>query len=222
MAGRSKSNTVAAAEKLRGLIFSGELEGDSSHLESELAERLGMSRTPVREASLMLAGQGLLQVRPRKGVKITSVSAQDMSEIYEVMTELECLAARRAAEMQYSAGDLQALGDSIDAMELAIKSEDRHAWADGDERFHLELVRLGGNGHIEDIVQHYNDRIRRARNLTLQLRPLPVRSNQEHRALYDALLEGDGVKAEQVHRAHRTYSRNLLTEILEQHGLGRG
>ena len=56
-----------------------------------------MSRTPVREATLMLEAQGLLEVRPRKGVRIPPISPEDMAEIYEVITELESLAAEKAA-----------------------------------------------------------------------------------------------------------------------------
>jgi len=219
MTERTKSNTIAAAEKLRGLIFSGELAADSNHLETELAERLGMSRTPVREASLMLAAQGLLQVQPRKGVRITAISAQDMAQIYEVLTELECLAVRRAAQAGLSSADLEPLGACIEQMEYAIASEDRLGWSTGDEAFHTELVRLGGNAHVEEIVRHYNDRVRRARAITLQMRPLPVKSNHDHRAVYEAILAGDGTSAEAVHRAHRTHAREMLTDLLRQSDL---
>jgi DNA-binding GntR family transcriptional regulator len=92
------SNTQRAINELRHLIFTGALPAGSDHLESELAERLGMSRTPVREAALTLDGQGLLEMRPRKGVRILPVSVEDMGEIYDVLTELESLAAEQAAK----------------------------------------------------------------------------------------------------------------------------
>ena len=68
-----------------------------------------MSRTPVREATLILESQGLLEVRPRKGVRISALSADDMREIYEVLTELESLAASLAAEAHYSEEQLAKL-----------------------------------------------------------------------------------------------------------------
>jgi len=95
---KQQSATHTAMHKIRQLIFSGDLVADSNHLETELATRLGMSRTAVREATLILQAQGLLEVQPRKGIKIKAISVQDMAEIYEVLTELECLAAKRAAE----------------------------------------------------------------------------------------------------------------------------
>jgi len=86
------SNTAQAASRLRALVFSGDLAAGSDHLESELADRLGLSRTPVREALLVLESQGLVDIRPRKGVRIRHVSPKDMAEIYDVLTELESLA----------------------------------------------------------------------------------------------------------------------------------
>jgi DNA-binding GntR family transcriptional regulator len=85
---KSQPNSSIAVTQLRDLIFSGKLGAGTDHLESELAQALGMSRTPVREAVLMLEAQGLLEVRPRKGVRIKPVSPSDMAEIYDVLTEL--------------------------------------------------------------------------------------------------------------------------------------
>lgn len=141
-----------------------------------------MSRTPVREATLLLEAQGLLEVRPRKGVRILSLYADDMHEIYQVLTELESLAAFLAAEKNYSETDLSNLSGFLDSMESSIEKEDRVSWAEADEGFHDKLVQLAGNSLISDIVGHYNDQVRRARMLTLNLRELPIKSNQDHRA----------------------------------------
>ena len=146
------SNAQRAVQQLREMVFSGELPAGSDHLETELAERLGMSRTPVREAALLLESQGLVEMRPRKGVRILPVSATDMREIYDVLTELESLAAERAAEAGYSEPQLTELAAAIDDMDGAIADEDLEAWAEADERFHVELVRLGGNSRVQMIV----------------------------------------------------------------------
>lgn len=218
---RAKSNTQTALDEIRKLIFSGELSADSNHLESELADRLGMSRTPVREATLMLAAQGLLEVRPRKGVLIKAISAKDMDEVYEVLTELECLSAARAATKDYTEADLSDLKQHINDMVTALTIEDREAWAAADEAFHAELVELGGNTRVKTIVQNFNDQVRRARTLTLYMRPLPTKSNEEHRAVYDAILAGDPARARETHEQHRHNARRLLTQLLDQKGLRR-
>lgn len=217
----TKSNTQIAVEELRTLIFSGELSADSNHLESELAERLGMSRTPVREATLMLAAQGLLEVRPRKGVRIAAISTKDMHEIYEVLTELECLSVVNAARAGYSATDLSNLNTCIEHMVTALAAEDREGWAAADEAFHSELIDLGGNSRVKDIAKTFNDQVRRARSLTLYMRPLPTKSNDDHRQVYDAILAGDADRARAVHEQHRMAARTLLTKLLDQNGLRR-
>jgi DNA-binding GntR family transcriptional regulator len=216
---RNKSQTRTAIDGLKELIFSGELPPGSDHLETELATRLGMSRTPVREATLMLEGQGLLEVRPRKGVRILSLSISDMDEIYELLTELESLAARRAASASYSDEDLQYLAQAIIDMEAALEKEDREAWARADEAFHTELVRLGGNSRVISIVSNFNDQVRRARAMTLYIRPLPEKSNEDHRALLEAISEGNAELAFKVHHEHRSNARKMLIELMQKHGL---
>jgi len=206
-------------EELRRLIFGGDLPGGSDHLESELADRLGMSRTPVREAVLMLEAQGLLEVRPRKGVRILPVSADDMREIYDVLTELESLAAEKAAAAGYRAEDLVDLSASIAAMDEALAREDREAWAEADDRFHSELVRLGRNSRIQAIVAMMADQVRRARAVTLYMRPLPLKSNEDHRGVLDAIRRGDASVARRIHRAHRAHAGEVITNLLERHRL---
>ena len=213
------SNTQRAVNELRRLIFTGELPAGSDHLESELADRLGMSRTPVREAALTLESQGLLELRARKGVRILSVSPEDMREIYDILTELESLAAEQAAEKNYASVDLAGLEDAITDMEAALSINDLEAWADADDRFHSELVRLGGNSRITTIVSMLNDQVRRARTTTLYMRPLPSRSNEDHRGVFEAIRRGDAAAARRIHRAHRRHAKQMLIELLERHRL---
>ena len=219
VAARPKSQTSRAVEALRELIFTGELPAGSNHLESELAERLGMSRTPVREATLMLEAQGLLEVRPRKGVRILSLSVEDMGEIYEILTELESLAAERAAAKQYGADELSVLAHAIKEMEKAVTEENREAWAEADEVFHRELVRLSGNSRIAAIVNTYNDQVRRARSMTLNMRPMPVKSNRDHHALFDAISAGNASEARKIHWTHRSEAKTMMTDLLLKLGL---
>lgn len=218
---KAKSQTQKAVEGLKHLIFSGELPAGSDHLETELAERLGMSRTPVREATLMLEAQSLLEVRPRKGVRILALSTNDMDEIYEVLTELESLSAKRAAEAKYTDKQLAVLSQSIKDMAGALDEEDREAWARADEVFHTELVRLGGNSRIISIVANFNNQVRRARALTLHIRPLPMKSHQDHELLLDAIKKGEAEKALNIHHNHRTTARHMLVSLLEKHGFKR-
>ncbi len=214
---KPKSITTQAVEQIRELIFDGELAAGSDHLESELALRLGMSRTPVREATLLLAQQGLLEVRPRKGVRINAISLKDMEEIYAVLTELESLAAEEAARMRYSEEELIPLANAIEAMETALSNGHRESWAMADDAFHTELVRLGGNSRVQNIVSMMSDQVRRSRSVTLHIRPLPLKSNEDHRAVFDAIRAGDAQTARDRHRAHRQHAREMLIGLLKKH-----
>ncbi|WP_282171035.1 GntR family transcriptional regulator [Ruegeria atlantica] len=216
---KTLSNTQRAVRDLRKMILSGELAAGTDHLESELAETLGMSRTPIREAALMLESKGLLEMRPRKGVRILPVSSDDMREIYDILTELESLAAQRAAEAGYSDDELAVLAGSIAKMDQAIEAEDLEAWAEADELFHQELVRLGGNKRVEAIVAMMSDQVRRARASTLFIRPLPVKSNEDHRVVFQAISEGRPDVARERHREHRLQAQVMLCGILEKHRL---
>ncbi len=203
------------------MIVEGELAAGSDHLESELAERLGMSRTPIREASLILEAQGLLELRPRKGVRILPVSAADMREIYDVLTELESLAAEQAASKKYATDDLRELANAIQLMDRAIAAADLEAWAAADDRFHVELVRLGGNTRVINIVAMMSNQVRRARATTLYMRPLPTQSNRDHHGVFEAIQRGDAVAARSIHRAHRQSAKEMITGLLERHRLHR-
>jgi len=206
-----------ALNELRTKIFDGELAAGSDHLESELAALLNMSRTPVREAVLMLEGQGLLELRPRKGVRILPISPDDMSEIYDVLTELESLAAEQAAKARYPDKELEPLLACITDMENAIGASDLEAWSDGDGRFHQELVRLGGNSRVINIVSMMRDQVRRARRTTLFMRPLPTKSNQDHRLVYNAIKNGEADNARKYHRAHRREAQKIIVGLLHKH-----
>jgi len=213
--------SLRAAEQISQLIFSGELIADSNHLESELATRLGISRTPVREATLMLQARGLLEVQPRKGVRICAISVVDMENVLIVMTELECLAARLAAEAGLAESRLAPIDHSIQTMIDTANSDDLAAWTAADELYHIQLVELSDNKPILSIIKPLHDQIRRARNVILNLNPIPVDSNHHHRRVYNAILSGDATTADQAHREHRMSCRQALIETLQRSGLKR-
>lgn len=217
-AAKGKSSTQVAIEIIKKLILENQLPAGSSHLESELAKRLGMSRTPIREATLILEAQGLLEVKPRRGVKILALSTDDMNEIYQILTELEGLSAELAAKKQLTDEDFATAEHAIANMDKALELDEREAWAIADEVFHNELIRLGGNSRIASIVEIYNDQVRRVRALTLYLRPSPTKSNDDHRNVLRAIRARDPEAARSLHTAHRVQAGKILTELLQKFG----
>jgi DNA-binding GntR family transcriptional regulator len=185
-------------------------------LEQEIALQLGMSRTPVREALIRLANEGLVEVIPRRGMRVLPVSANDMKEIYEILTALESMAAEMLAARKPTDAELKPLVTATNAMAKALAKDDLDAWAQADENFHERLVSLAGNKMLADAVFSYWDRAHRARMFSLRLRPKPVNSTQEHMALVERLRAGDASGAAAVNREHRQRASRELLVIFER------
>ncbi|SFR98315.1 GntR family transcriptional regulator [Yoonia litorea] len=211
--------TETATFELRELIFAGDLAPGSNHLEGELAARLGMSRTPVREAMMLLQQQGLVTVQPRRGMRVLPISVKDMEEIYELLTVLESAAAAGAAARQPDEMALSPLTQAIADMDHALADEDLIAWARADDAFHAALVALSGNQRLVRVTEQIVDQVRRARRITLYLRPLPVKSNDDHWRVLEAIRAGDAETAHAVHRAHRQETKVMLIGILKKNQL---
>jgi DNA-binding GntR family transcriptional regulator len=208
----SPSMVDGAYESMRRRILDNVWAPGYQALEQEIALQLGMSRTPVREALIRLANEGLVEVIPRRGMRVLPVSANDMKEIYEILTALESMAAEMLAARKPTDAELKPLVTATNAMAKALAKDDLDAWAAADESFHERLVSLAGNKMLADAVFSYWDRAHRARMFSLRLRPKPVNSTQEHMALVERLRQGDAAGAAAVNREHRQRaSRELLT-----------
>lgn len=216
---KSDTRTQQAYQTLKGLVMDNTLKPSASYLEAELADRLGMSRTPVREAALQLESEGFLSIRPRHGITILPISIEDMTDIYELLTELEPYAAERVARNGLSSAQRDALIAHVNAMETALERDDLVQWANADEAFHMNLVRLAGNERLSRMVATFWDQVHRARIATLTLRPKPSRSNEDHRKLVDLLDEGDWQGARQLHKDHRENAKNMLVDLITRHSL---
>jgi DNA-binding GntR family transcriptional regulator len=205
-----------AYEQIRRRILDNAWPPGHRALEQEVALALGMSRTPVREALLRLQADGLVEVIPRHGMRVLPVSPDDMREIYQILTALECMAAELLAERKPTDKVLQPLVVASKAMDKALKAEDLDAWAAADERFHAHLVELCGNRQLQATALNYWDRAHRARMFTLRLRPKPVNSTKEHMQMVERLRAGDAAGAAAVTRAHRERASRELVAIFEQ------
>jgi DNA-binding GntR family transcriptional regulator len=185
-------------------------------LEQEVALQLGMSRTPVHEALMRLASEGLVEVAPRRGMRVLPVSPNDMKEIYEMLTALESMASELLAMRKPTQAELEPLVEATKNMEKALESDNLEAWARADESFHEKLVLMAGNRMLLESVMSYWDRAHRARMFTLQLRPKPVNSTKEHMALVARLQAGDAAGAAAVNRQHRERASRELLAIFEK------
>lgn len=190
-------------------------------LELEAAALLGMSRTPVREAMVRLAKEGLVEIRPRHGMRVLPLSADDMAQIYEVLTGLELAAADSVARRGLSETEIAFLEEPVGRMDAALAADDLEAWAKADEEFHFRLVDLTRNDRLIMSVKIFWDQAHRARMATLRLRPRPTASNADHAALVEAIKRRDAEEARRIHYDHRHRSGEMLVALLRKLGLTR-
>lgn len=214
-AGEKATQSEMAYHALKRSILEGSLPAGTQLLELEAAERLNVSRTPVREAMVRLQQEGMVELRPRHGMRVLPASADDMREIYEVLTALEGKAAELAAQKGLSKAQLAPMRGAVEAMDRALEAGALQDWARADERFHAELVALAGNDRLTAMVGQLWDQAHRARMATLKMRPKPVASNREHKAVVEAIYHGDAEAARRIHEDHRRRAGELLVSILQ-------
>jgi DNA-binding GntR family transcriptional regulator len=204
---------------LRCEVLENRLQPGFQATEAELALRLGMSRTPVREALLKLESEGLIEMIPRRGARVLPISPNDIREIYEVLTMLEPEVAANLAKAELDKEQLGQLEAAIQRMEQALDDDDLDAWAQADNEFHEVLLRLHDNERIFAFVQTLWGQVYRARKLTLRLRKTPTKSTAEHRQIVDRIAAGDAEGVRRAFREHRQRSGKELLGILEHYRL---
>jgi DNA-binding GntR family transcriptional regulator len=184
--------------------------------EAEIARQLGMSRTPVHEAMTRLQEEGLVRILARRGILVCALAAEDLEEIYELIIALEGAAAERIARNPETARGpvLKRLEDATLSMQKALEQDDLIAWAKADENFHDALVGGCGNKRLLRMIGTITDQSHRSRMLTLQLRPKPVASVQEHRQIIAAIAKGEAAAASQAARLHRQRARDQILPLV--------
>lgn len=203
--------------KLRTEIINNKLLPGEQILEKVLVERFGCSRTPIREACVRLEKEGLIEIKPRHGIKVKPISVVDMSDIYDVLNALETEAARKLASLKLTEEQLKPLIESTNAMQKALEDDCLEEWAESDERFHIALVELTGNQRLIDAVFQLWGQAHRVRYATLNLRDKPFKSTQDHMELVEAIRSGDVEGAARLHREHRINGKKTLLSILEKY-----
>ena len=187
------------AELLRQRIYKRELEPGSWIDEMKLAEEYGISRTPLREALKVLAAEGLVTMKVRRGAYVTEVSEKDLSDVYHLLSLLESDAAGVVAERATDAElkDLQALHKELEA---AVGNRDKFFAIN--ERFHMRLLEVAGNRWRDQMVADLRKVMKLNRQSSLLKAGRVRESMLEHRAIMEALMHRDpkaAVKRMQEH-----------------------
>ena len=187
------------AERLRQQIFARALEPGSWIDEQKLSREFGISRTPLREALKVLAVEGLVTMKLRRGAYVTEMSADDVTQVYHLLGLLESDAA---GEVARSAGaeELAELRALHERLEKQVRQ--REAFFASNERFHLRLLEIAGNRWRAQIVVDLRKVMKLNRHHSLFRRGRLADSLAEHRAIMDALERRDASAAASLMRRH--------------------
>lgn len=191
------------AERLRQRIFAKELEPGSWIDELKLCAELGISRTPMREALKVLASEGLITMRVRRGAYVTEMSERDVREAYQLLSLLEsdaaAVVARQASDAELA--ELSALHEDLEAS-LAAGETGRERFFAANERFHLRIVEIDGNRWRMQIITDLRRVMKLNRHHSLFKQGRLQESLQEHREMLAALLARDPDRAARLVRCH--------------------
>jgi DNA-binding GntR family transcriptional regulator len=195
---------VAVAERLRQQIFARELEPGAWIDEMKLCAQWGISRTPLREALKVLAVEGLVTMKVRRGAYVTEVSRDDVAQVYHLLALLESDAAAQVSARASPSAlvRLRALHDDLEQ-----QVAERDAFFAANERFHFALLEEAGNRWALQVVADLRKVMKLNRHHSLFRQGRLADSLAEHRAMMRAIAEGDAQAARALMQAH--FARGL-------------
>lgn len=219
-----KSQVSMAVLQLRDLILDGAFEANSRLPEVKLAERLGVSRTPLRQAMEQLVHEGILERMETGGCRVASFTTQDIYDAIELRGVLEGTAARFAAERGAPADLVSECARILDKLDTAIGggSVDFDAYVALNARFH-ELVPLMSSSRVlQKEVQAIGQRLfsspsafLRSQSVIADFQASLVVAQAQHRAIFDAIANREGARAEALAREHARLARHNLEYVLK-------
>lgn len=205
-------------ETLRDAIINQVLLPGERLMEIQLAEEMGVSRTPIREAIRKLELDGFVVMVPRRGAYVAGISLKDIHEVFEVRAALEALAASLAAE--------RITEEELEEMERRLVNEAEQTEANNlrsiveiDTSFHELLYKAARNERLIHFVSHLQEQLHRFRSASLARPGRSKTALEEHRKIVEALAERDGRLAEQLAREHIENAEHAMLLSLEKQGL---
>jgi DNA-binding GntR family transcriptional regulator len=204
----SMSLREQAQQVIRASILAGELAAGEIYSATTLAERLGVSPTPIREAMLELANGGLVEPVRNRGFRILAPDEDDLDEISQLRLMLEVPSMRIVAD-RASAGDLSELREVVEQIEATAAAADVAGFLLADRAFHLGMLELTGNRRLVRLVAQLRDQTRIAGITELAREGNLTKSAAEHRDILDALDERDADKAEALMKRHLIHTRGI-------------
>lgn len=197
--------------ELRDMIVEGAYARGHRLVEADLCRKFGVSRTPLREALKVLAGEGLIDLQPNRGASVTGLSPSETIELFAVIAELEALAASLTCK-RISPHDLARLELLHREMLTRRAEEDLHEYFTLNEQIHNAIVALSGNGVLAATHQRLLVRARRTRFQALHVSGRWDASIAEHEALMEALRHRKPAAAQRIWRQHVSATGKLASQ----------
>jgi DNA-binding GntR family transcriptional regulator len=185
----SQARSLWVYDEIKKMIIGGDLRPGDELRERDLAEKLGVSRVPVREALPMLERAGLAQLSPRRTARVTQISESDVTDHFEVRTALEPLAARLAAEQVARGADPAVLVTALTAAHDALVGHDDEGFHESSTLLHFEIERLAANPLLDEVMGVLRER--KARLNSLDPGGHARERHQEHVIVVDAIAHGN-------------------------------
>lgn len=215
----SSERTLLSEQIRRALtdeITAGVLPPGSPLDEQQIATRFGASRTPVREALRQLSTSGLVEMRPRRGVFVTSLSPERMMEMFETAAEMEALCVRLAT-YRLSPLERARLAELHEASEAMVQQKDVDAYDRLNHSFHILLYQATHNAFLCDYAMALRDRLDALRRTQLRQPGRIEASRKEHADILAAMAEGDGDLAAKRVRAHLLNAATAFSRYAADH-----
>ena len=186
---------------LRQAILTGELKPGERLMEIHLANRLGVSRTPIREAIRKLELEGLVTMIPRRGAEVAQITEKSMNDVLEVRRALDALCVELACD-RITDGELEQLKLACEGFEQAIKTQDAKKIAHADVALHDIIVQATGNQRLIQLINNLSEQMYRYRFEYIKDFSQHDRLVEEHRIIYESILKNDKNTACMAARLH--------------------
>jgi DNA-binding GntR family transcriptional regulator len=205
----------SVAEYIRDKIMRREYKPGERLMQDELAEQLGVSRTPIREAFHKLASEGFIVLSPHRGASVANFSADELVEVYSVRIGLESYAAYLAAE-RVTDEELKKLENHLRKMDKAKEEADRSHLIRLNRHFHAAIYAAAKQRRLFSLIENYLDLAERYRRMFHSLENRAEHTVDEHQQLLDALRDRDAEAASTLTRIHLEQTREALLEAFEK------
>lgn len=210
----SESNSLSSKvyHILEENILSGKYKPNEELKEKAIGDELCVSRTPVREALRQLELQGLVTITPNRGAQVVGISREDMYDILEIRSMLEGYCAQKAAR-HASDEQVAELEEIVYLTDFHVQRGNAEQVFEEDNRFHETLYRASGSKILEHVLSNFHHYLQRVRKVTLASGTRAAFSNDEHKAIVQAIRAHDGELAKKLANDHIMNTIKNIEEV---------